>query len=165
MVCESSLGATVGVHHRRRAAMSPTMLRSVLQAVAEGRIPCDELSKAAMAVGRGLAVDAAVARLCPDAPPADELNGLIDDAEADRAEDDADDHDELAHLFEALRVCRRERGPCLLLAAAIASDWGVDAELLVGVDADDEVDALLAAGDVDEAVELAREGAEALDIE
>jgi len=145
--------------------MTPTMLRSVLQAVAEGRIPSDELSEAALAVGRGLAVDAAVVRLVPDAPRADELPELIDESDADRAEDDAGDRDELAHLFEALRVCRRERGPCLLLAAAIASDWGVDAELFVGVDAEDEVDELLAAGDVDETVELAREGAVALDIE
>ena len=78
---------------------------------------------------------------------------------------DAVDPDELAHLFEALRVCRTERGPCLLLSAAIASDWGVDPELLVDVDAEDEVDALLAIGGVAEAVELARAGAERLELE
>lgn len=140
--------------------MTPTMLRGVMQAVADGRLPGEAVCEAIEAVDRGRSVDEALARLWPDAPPADALD------EAGEGEGEPEHApDELAHLFGALGVCRDERGACLLLLAAIASDWGVDAELVVGVDAEDEVDALLAAGDVDEAVELAREGAEALEIE
>ena len=145
--------------------MTPTMLRCVLEAVAAGRLPAEELCEAVAAVGRGQAVAVALRRLFPEAPP--ELDADQAGPTPDRADDftNAVDPDELAHLFEALRVCRSERGPCLLLAAAIVSDWGVDPELLVGVDAEDEVDALLGAGDVTEAVELARTGAEGLALE
>ena len=145
--------------------MSPTMLRGVLEAVAGGRLPAEELCEAVTAVGRGQAVAVALRRLCPEAPAEVEVHGPGSGVvEVDHGLAEHIDPDELTHLFEALRVCRTERGPCLLLSAAIVSDWGVDPELLVGVDADDEVDELLAAGGVAEAVELARAGAEALEV-
>ena len=145
--------------------MTPMMLRCVLEAVAGGLLPAAEFCQTVKAVGRGQAVSVALRRLYPDAPEA----GVADEPglTPDVMDDDfarAVDPDELTHLFEALRVCRAERGPCLLLSAAIVSDWGVDPELLVGVDAEDEVDELLAAGGVAEAVELARAGTEHLGI-
>ena len=145
--------------------MTPTMLRCVLEAVAGGHLPAEELCEAVNAVARGQAVATVLRRLYSETPP--ELEAGAGAAIPGGADDitDAIDPDELAHLFEALRVCRTERGPCLLLSAAFAPDWGVDPELLVGLDAEDEVDGLLAVGGVAEAVELAQAGAERLELE
>ncbi|MEZ4437404.1 MAG: hypothetical protein R3F65_33845 [bacterium] len=133
------------------------MLRTVLQAVADGLLPFKQLATAVNAVGRGsAAVEEAVGRLWPEAPPPVSDPMAVEEGEVEAG------RDPLHHLFEAVRLCRDDRGACLLLAAAITSDWGVDAEVFTGVDAEEVVDELLATGEADEAADVAAAGAEAL---
>jgi len=130
-------------------------VQSVLQAVRDGEVAVDELIAAIRRIGDEASVGVGLPEL-----------GIMgaDDALADDVQPDADPvgPDELDHLFGALPACAHDRGACLLLAAAI--DYGVDAELLVGADVEDAVDALLAARDVGEAINRAMATAEALDL-
>lgn len=132
-------------------------VQSVLQAVRDGEVAVDELIAAIRCVEDGASVGVALAELgVVDGDPV-----LVGDVEPDA---DPVGPDELDHLFGALPACAHDRGACLLLAAAIVSDYGVDAELLVGADVEDAVDELLAAGSVDAAIERALAASEELDL-
>ena len=81
--------------------MTPTMLRGVMQAVADGRLPAEAVCEAIEAVDRGRSVDEALARLWPDAPPADALDEA---GEGEGEPEQAPDEPEVVRLgFEAGR--------------------------------------------------------------
>ena len=131
-------------------------VQRVLRTVRDGEVVADELIAAIRRVGDGAEVGAGLA----------ELGFVAAEVLAGDVQPDADPvgPDELDHVFRALPACADDRGACLLLAAAIVSDYGVDAELLVGADAEDVVDALLAARDTGEVIERAMMASKVLDL-